>query len=252
MTGGCPWTRRCWRWRTAALPPRRRSSARSWANRGSTSRRVCCSTTRAHSTRPPRACSAGTLEKPGIPGDRVPAGGHRGRRGERSPGQTPGCCGPSRWPRPCPGLPMRTSRCPALARGDTAGALRRLDDGLAFFPRSRELRVMKARVLIRAGDSAGASGVLGELVAERPSDVESALLLLSVQGPGLSPEASARRLWKLFDLRARGPAGIRLAVRRSRRRPGLGRDEDRRHAARGRRRADRRAARSCSRALRRR
>lgn len=88
----------------------------------------------------------------------------------------------------------------ALSGGDTAGALRRLDDGLAFFPRSRELRVMKARVLIRAGDSAGASDVLGELVTERPSDVESALLLLSVQGPGLSPEASRGRLWKLFDL----------------------------------------------------
>ena len=117
----------------------------------------------------------------------------------------------------------------ALARGDTAAALRRLDDGLAFFPRSRELRVMKARVLIRAGDSAAASAVLGELVAERPSDVESALLLLSVQGPALSPEASRGRLWKLFQLvpsdplafdtlcaaliAARDWEGVRIAVR---------------------------------------
>jgi tetratricopeptide (TPR) repeat protein len=88
----------------------------------------------------------------------------------------------------------------ALGRGDTAAALRRLEDGLAFFPRSRELRVMKARVLVREGDLTGSSGVLGELVAEQPSDVESALLLLSVQGPQLSPEASRGRLWKLFDL----------------------------------------------------
>lgn len=86
----------------------------------------------------------------------------------------------------------------AFGRGDTDGALRRLEDGLAFFPQSRELRVMKARVLIRAGQAADARQVLGELVAERPSDVESALLLLTVEGPGLSPEASRGRLWKLF------------------------------------------------------
>jgi Flp pilus assembly protein TadD len=60
--------------------------------------------------------------------------------------------------------------------------------------------VMKARVLIRAGDTAGASSVLGQLVEEQPADVESALLLLSVQGPELSPEASRGRLWKLFNL----------------------------------------------------
>jgi Flp pilus assembly protein TadD len=87
-----------------------------------------------------------------------------------------------------------------LGRGDTVGALRRLEDGLAFFPQSRELRLMKARVLIRAGQTAAAGQLLDELVAERPSDVESALLLLTLQGPELSPEASRGRLWKLFGL----------------------------------------------------
>jgi len=93
----------------------------------------------------------------------------------------------------------------SVLRGDAAGALLRLDDGLAFFPQSRELRLMKARVLIRAGDSTGAEAVLQGLVADRPSDVESALLLLSVQGPALSPEAGRGRLWKIFGQAPQDP-----------------------------------------------
>jgi len=83
-------------------------------------------------------------------------------------------------------------------RGDAASALRRLDDGLAFFPQSRELMLMKARTLVRAGAPGSAEDVLEKLVSDRPSDVESALLLLSVQGPRLSPEAGRGRLWKIF------------------------------------------------------
>ncbi|HTZ52401.1 MAG TPA: hypothetical protein VMF68_12115 [Spirochaetia bacterium] len=86
----------------------------------------------------------------------------------------------------------------SAGRGDLAGGLRRLDDGLAFFPQSRDLLLMKARMLVRAGEPGSAEDVLQRLVSDRPSDVESALLLLSVQGPRLSPEAGRGRLWKIF------------------------------------------------------
>jgi hypothetical protein len=72
----------------------------------------------------------------------------------------------------------------ALRRGDTPAAGRLLEEGLAFFPHSRELRVMKARLEIRTGDVPAAE---------------------ALQGPGLSPEASRARLWKLFDLMPSGP-----------------------------------------------
>ncbi|HET6450073.1 MAG TPA: tetratricopeptide repeat protein [Spirochaetia bacterium] len=88
----------------------------------------------------------------------------------------------------------------SLQRGDLAAASRRLQDGLAFFPTSRELRLLKARVLARAGDTAAASTILGSLLVERPADTEAALLLLSLQGPVMSPEALRARLWKVFDL----------------------------------------------------
>ena len=93
----------------------------------------------------------------------------------------------------------------ALRRGDTPAAGRLLEEGLAFFPHSRELRVMKARLEIRTGDVPAAEALLTGLLADNPSDGEAALLLLALQGPGLSPEASRARLWKLFDLMPSGP-----------------------------------------------
>ncbi len=87
----------------------------------------------------------------------------------------------------------------AIRRGDTAAAARWIDDGLAFFPRSRELRLMRARLDIRAGDPTAAESLLAGLLADRPADGEAALLLLALQGPRMSPEASRARLWKLFD-----------------------------------------------------
>jgi predicted Zn-dependent protease len=88
----------------------------------------------------------------------------------------------------------------AIMRGDTAAAARRLEDGLAFFPRSRELRLMQARLDVRTGYLHDAESLLTGLLADRPSDSEAALLLLALQGPEMSPEASRARLWKLFDL----------------------------------------------------
>jgi predicted Zn-dependent protease len=94
----------------------------------------------------------------------------------------------------------------ALSRGDLQTASRRLDDGLAFFPASRELRLMKARVAAQAGDVRSAEALLSGLLADRPADSEAALLLLTLQGPEMSPEAARARLWKLFDLVPGAPA----------------------------------------------
>ncbi len=87
----------------------------------------------------------------------------------------------------------------ADARGDTARAGRRLDDGLAFFPLSRELRLGQARLEARLGETAAAISILSKLAAEKPEDGEVALLLLDQQAPGLSPEEYRARLWKAFD-----------------------------------------------------
>ncbi len=94
----------------------------------------------------------------------------------------------------------------ALDQGDLAGAARRVEDGLAFFPASRELKLMKARVLARSGDNPGAQSILAVLAAEHPPDTEASLLLLSLQGPSMSPEALRGRLWKLFQLAPTDPA----------------------------------------------
>jgi tetratricopeptide (TPR) repeat protein len=59
---------------------------------------------------------------------------------------------------------------------------------------------MQARLDIQTGDAHAAESLLTGLLEDRPSDGEAALLLLSVQGPGMSPEASRARLWRLFDL----------------------------------------------------
>jgi thioredoxin-like negative regulator of GroEL len=94
----------------------------------------------------------------------------------------------------------------AAQRGDMAAAGRQLDDGLAFFPRSRELRFMKARVDILAGDHRAAESILGEVLADRPSDSEAALLLLGLQSAEMSPEAVRARLWNLFNLAPSDPS----------------------------------------------
>ena len=94
----------------------------------------------------------------------------------------------------------------AAQRGDMAAAGRQLDDGLAFFPRSRELRFMKARVDIVAGDHRAAESILGEVLADRPSDSEAALLLLGLRSAEMSPEAVRARLWNLFNLAPSDPS----------------------------------------------
>ncbi|MFI5367398.1 MAG: tetratricopeptide repeat protein, partial [Spirochaetia bacterium] len=87
----------------------------------------------------------------------------------------------------------------ADARGNTALEARRLTDGLAFFPLSRELRLGQARLEARLGETAAAISILSRLAAENPEDGEAALLLLDQQAPGLSPEEYRARLWKAFD-----------------------------------------------------
>jgi len=119
----------------------------------------------------------------------------------------------------------------AMDRGQPGTAARLLEDGRAFFPGSRQLRLMQARLDIQSGDSPAAEKLLTALLAERPTDGEAALLLLALQGPSLSPEASRARLWKLFDLvpgdaavfdalasaliAARDWEGMRIAVRQN-------------------------------------
>ena len=90
---------------------------------------------------------------------------------------------------------------------------------------------MQARLDIQSGDTPAAEKLLAGLLTERPTDGEAALLLLALQGPTLSPEASRARLWKLFDLvpadtavfdalasaliAARDWEGMRIAVRQN-------------------------------------
>ena len=87
----------------------------------------------------------------------------------------------------------------ANERGETARAGRRLKDGLAFFPLSRELRLSQAHLEARLGETDAAIAVLSKMAAENPEDGEVALLLLDQQAPGLSPEEHRARLWKAFD-----------------------------------------------------
>ena len=87
----------------------------------------------------------------------------------------------------------------AARRGDPTAAKRHLDNGLAFFPRSRELRLMKARVEILAGSPQAAEMVLGDILADRPDDTEAALLLLGLRSPTMSPEELRASLWRLFN-----------------------------------------------------
>jgi predicted Zn-dependent protease len=87
----------------------------------------------------------------------------------------------------------------SAARGDTEGARIRFRDGLAFFPLSRELRLGRARLEARLGDTDAAISVLSRLAAEQPEDGEVALFLLDLQAPGLSPEEYRARLWKAFN-----------------------------------------------------
>jgi len=94
----------------------------------------------------------------------------------------------------------------SLQKGDLASAVSRLEDGLAFFPGSRGLTLLKARVLARSGNTGEATEILESLLAAHRSDTEAALLLLSLQGPALSPEALRGRLWGLFEIAPTDPA----------------------------------------------
>ena len=85
-------------------------------------------------------------------------------------------------------------------RGEWGLALRRLEDGRAFFPQSRELRLAQAQAARRSGDMASAMKILSGLVADRPDDGEAALSQLEILAPGMSPEQYRARLWKLFNL----------------------------------------------------
>ena len=127
----------------------------------------------------------------------------------------------------------------AAKRGDLVLAERRLQDGLAFFPRSRDLRLARARIAARAGHGEAAIAVLSGLLAERPADGDAALLLLDIEAPSLSPEQyRARSVEALQPHPGRvGPlhAASRCAYRRAR----LGGGFDRPPAARGRRRGHR-------------
>ena len=87
----------------------------------------------------------------------------------------------------------------SLQKGDLSEAARKLEDGLAFFPGSRGLVLMKARVLARSGDVEGAAEILSGLLSARPTDSEAALLLLFLRLSALSPEAVRARLWTLFE-----------------------------------------------------
>jgi tetratricopeptide (TPR) repeat protein len=91
----------------------------------------------------------------------------------------------------------------ALGKGDAVRASRWVDDGLAFFPGSRDLLLARARLDTRRGDPAPAVEVLTKLVDAHPADGEAALLLLDLQSSGASPEQHRGRLWKLFN---RNPA----------------------------------------------
>jgi predicted Zn-dependent protease len=88
----------------------------------------------------------------------------------------------------------------AIKRGDTSTAARRLEDGLAFFPQSRDLRLLYARLNMSIGDDHKAESILNAMLEDRPADIEAALLLLALQGSRLSPEMYRARLWKLFDI----------------------------------------------------
>ena len=84
-------------------------------------------------------------------------------------------------------------------RGDLAGAARRIDDGLAFFPRSRELRLPQAILAVAMDQQGRAESILSSLAAESPGDAEPALILLSLRAPSMSPEAYRGEMWKLFN-----------------------------------------------------
>lgn len=87
----------------------------------------------------------------------------------------------------------------AQGRGEVERASRWVDDGLAFFPGSRELLLARARLDARAGKPAQAVDILTRLVDAHPADGEPALLLVDMQSSGTSPELHRARLWKLFN-----------------------------------------------------
>jgi tetratricopeptide (TPR) repeat protein len=95
----------------------------------------------------------------------------------------------------------------AWQRGDLSGAARRIEDGLAFFPRSRELRLRQALLAVEMKMRERAESILGLLAAENPGDAEVGLFLLSLRAPSTSPEGYLGEMWRLFNQNPSG-AGV--------------------------------------------
>jgi Flp pilus assembly protein TadD len=87
----------------------------------------------------------------------------------------------------------------AAGRGDTGRAARWVDDGLAFFPGSRDLLLARARLDAREGNQAAAIAILARLAEAHPTDGVPGLLLVDLQSSGASPEQHRARSWKLFN-----------------------------------------------------
>ncbi len=86
-----------------------------------------------------------------------------------------------------------------LQRGALPAAARRINDGLAFFPRSRELRFQQAQIAVAMGQKDQAESIVRALAAENPADADAGLLLLALRAPSLSPESYRGELWTLFN-----------------------------------------------------
>ena len=94
----------------------------------------------------------------------------------------------------------------SLQRGALPAAARRIDDGLAFFPRSRELRFQQASLAVAMGQQERAESIATALATENPADADAGLLLLSLKAPSLSPESYRGEMWKLFNHAPASPA----------------------------------------------
>jgi tetratricopeptide (TPR) repeat protein len=87
----------------------------------------------------------------------------------------------------------------AAARSEGAEAMRRIGDGLAFFPTARGLLMARARLAAASGQDAEALAALEKLISAAPNDGAAGLLLVHLQSRGLTPDGYRARLWKLFD-----------------------------------------------------
>jgi tetratricopeptide (TPR) repeat protein len=87
----------------------------------------------------------------------------------------------------------------AERRGDIPEARRVLEQGRILFPGARDLVMTTAQLEADQGNSAAAVVLLDGLVTDRPDDARAALLRLSLEAPGMSPQAYRAGLWKVFD-----------------------------------------------------